>query len=92
MSAENVYRTLLQMKSMGAFRNQDLLIAGRVLFPSSETGMSYEDAFKMAVECPVIMEADIGHTYPRMVMINGAEAQVSVKGTRGSIAFDLNNQ
>ena len=92
MSAENVYRTLLQMKSMGAFRSQDLLIAGRVLFPSSETGMSYEDAFKMAVECPVIMEADIGHTYPRMVMINGAEAQVSVKGTRGSIAFDLNNQ
>ena len=92
MSAENVYRTLLQMKSMGAFRSQDLVIAGRVLFPSSETGMTYEDAFKMALDCPVIMEADIGHTYPRMVMINGAIAQVSVKGTQGSIAFDLENQ
>ena len=92
MSAENVYRTLLQMKSMGAFRSQDVVIAGRVLFPSSETGMTYEDAFKMALDCPVIMEADIGHTYPRMVMINGAVAQVSVKGTQGSIAFDLENQ
>lgn len=92
MSAENVYRTLLQMKSMGAFRSHDLVIAGRVLFPSSETGMSYEDAFRMALNCKVVMEADIGHTYPRMVMINGAVAQVCVKGTKGSIAFDLQNQ
>ncbi|MBR5290071.1 MAG: LD-carboxypeptidase [Erysipelotrichaceae bacterium] len=92
MSAENVYRTLLQMKSMGAFRSQDVVIAGRVLFPSSETGMTYEDAFKMALECKVVMEADIGHTYPRMVMINGAVAQVSVTGTQGCIAFDLSNQ
>ena len=92
MTAENVYRTLLQMKSMGAFRKQDLVVVGRVLFPSSETGMSYEEALKMALDCNVIMEADIGHTYPRMVMINGAIAHVIVKETQGSIAFDWNNQ
>jgi muramoyltetrapeptide carboxypeptidase LdcA involved in peptidoglycan recycling len=92
MTAENVYRTLLQMKSMGAFRKQDLVVVGRVLFPSSETGMSYEEALEIALDCNVIMEADIGHTYPRMVMINGAIAHVSVKETQGSIAFDWNNQ
>lgn len=89
MSAENVYRTLLQMRSMGALRTQDLVLAGRVLFPSSETGMTYEEAFKKALNCTVVMEADIGHTYPRMVMINGLEAEVQVKGTKGSISFDL---
>lgn len=89
MSAENVYRTLLQMRSMGALRTQDLVLAGRVLFPSSETGMTYEEAFKKALDCTVVMEADIGHTYPRMVMINGLEAEVQVKGTKGSISFDL---
>lgn len=89
MSAENVYRTLLQMRSMGALRTQDLVLAGRVLFPSSETGMTYEEAFKKALDCTVVMEADIGHTYPRMVMINGLEAEVQIKGTKGSISFDL---
>ena len=90
MTAENVYRTLLQMRSMGAFRKHDLVISGRVLFPSSETGMSYEDAFKMALDCDVVMDADIGHTYPRMVMVNGCVASVEVKDTRGSIYFELN--
>lgn len=89
MTAENVYRTLLQMKSMGAFRKQDVVLAGRVLFPSSETGMSYEEAFRKAVDCTVVMDADIGHTYPRMAMVNGGICTLEVDGTKGSIAFDL---
>ncbi len=89
MSAENVYRTLLQLKSMGALRKQDVVLAGRVLFPSSETGMSYEEAFKRALDCRVVMEADIGHTYPRMAMINGGVCELEITGTKGSIVFDF---
>ena len=88
MTAENVYRTLLQMKSMGAFRENDLVIAGRVLFPSTETGMTYKEAFQRAISCRCVIEADIGHTTPRMVMVNGAIAEVEVNGTSGSITFD----
>ena len=92
MTAENVYRTLLQMKSMGAFRRHDVILAGRVLFPSSETGMSYEEAFTRAVDCKVIMEADIGHTYPRMTVVNGGVCHLEVTGTKGSLAFELKEE
>ncbi len=89
MTAENVYRTLLQLKSMGAFRKQDVVLAGRVLFPSSETGMDYEEAFKRALECRVVMDADIGHTYPRMAMVNGGICELEITGTKGCITFDF---
>lgn len=73
LPAETVYRTLLQMKSMGYFRYTTGILVGRVLFESSETGMNYQDAFQMIFnDIPVIMETDIGHTAPKMMMINGA--------------------
>ena len=90
MSAENMYRTLLQMKLAGWFKYTKLILLGRVCLPSSETGMSYDDALRMALDdIPWISEADIGHTLPNMTIINGAIMHVDYKDRQAEISFEL---
>ena len=90
MSAENFYRTLLQMRYAGWLEHVSAVIAGRVLFPSSETGMSYEEAINRALpDIPVIYDADIGHTAPSFTLINGAIATLQYRSGKGTIRFTL---
>jgi len=90
MSAENFYRTLLQMRYAGWFEHTNAILIGRVLFPSSETGMSYHEAITRALpDIPVIYEADIGHTVPSFTMINGALATLQYRNGKGKISFKL---
>lgn len=91
MSAENVYRTLLQMKSMGYFETTCGILVGRVLFESSETGMNYEEAFMNVFEnTPLILNADIGHTAPKITLINGAIIDVTMdQEDQAKITFKL---
>ncbi len=89
-SAEVMYRTLLQMKYAGWFKNTKAVLIGRVLFESSETGMSYADGFRSVfTDIPVIWEADIGHTMPSMTMINGALLELHYKNEKASLKFIL---
>ena len=88
MSAECFYRTLLQMRYAGWFDSTGAVIVGRVLFPSSETGMSYEEAIERALpDIPVIFDADVGHTNPSFTMINGALMDLSYRNGKGRITF-----
>ena len=90
MTAENFYRTLLQMRYAGWFESANAVIIGRVLFPSSETGMTYEEATERALgDLPYILEADVGHTVPSFTMINGAIAELNYKSGKGKISFVL---
>ncbi|MEE3489180.1 MAG: S66 peptidase family protein [Bulleidia sp.] len=90
LSAEFLYRTLLQMRYAGWFEGTKAVILGRVLFPSSETGMSYEDAVHLAfTDIPVIREADIGHTEPSFTMINGAMMHLEYRNGKGAVSFTL---
>ncbi len=90
LSADTFYRTLLQMKYAGWFTNTKAIIFGRVLFPSSDTGMSYEDALKLALpNMPYLLETDIGHTNPCFTLMNGAMLQLDYANEKGSITFDL---
>ena len=90
-SAEVFYRTLLQMRYAGWFRGTKAVLVGRVLFESSETGMTYAEALERALgDLPVIRETDIGHTLPHMTMINGAMLQLSYKNGKASLVFDCN--
>ncbi|MCR5229372.1 MAG: LD-carboxypeptidase [Solobacterium sp.] len=90
MSAENFYRTLLQMKYTGWFESTKAVIIGRVLFQSSETGMTYEDAVNMVfADIPYVFNADVGHTVPSFTMINGAVINLEYRNAKGSIAFEL---
>ena len=90
MSAETFYRTLLQMKYAGWFKYAKAVVVGRVLFESSETGMTYQEALEKALgDMPYISEADIGHTMPSMTMINGALLKLNYKQGKASLTFTL---
>ena len=90
MSAENLYRTLLQMKYAGYFETTKAVILGRVCFENSETGMTYVEALKKALDkIPFVVNADIGHVIPRMTLINGAMMHLQVENHRGMISFEL---
>ncbi|MBQ9823864.1 MAG: LD-carboxypeptidase [Solobacterium sp.] len=90
MSAEVFYRTLVQMRYAGWFEGTKAVIVGRVLFESSETGMSYEDAVHLAFpQIPVLYHADVGHTIPCMTMINGAVLNLKFTGRKAELEFLL---
>ena len=90
LSAEVFYRTLLQMRYAGWFDHTNAVLIGRVLFSSSETGMSYEEAITRALgDIPVIYDADIGHTNPSFTMINGAILDLAYRSGKGSVSFRL---
>ncbi len=88
LSAERLTCGLWHLKEAGWFEHAAGFVFGRPTFFSSD----YEIGYKEAVEAvlgdlglPVVYEADIGHKAPRMTMINGALAQISVKNGKGSI-------
>ena len=90
MKAEAVHNTLFKMKDMGYFENARGFVFGRVMFPSSFTGMSYIDAAKKILgDAPMIFDADVGHVPPKMTLINGAMARVESSDGKGSVEMFL---
>lgn len=90
MKAEAVYLTLLQMKAASWFDCAKGFVFGRVVFPDTFVDMSYKDAYRMALpEFAIISDADVGHTLPKMTLINGAKIHVRCENGSGSIAFKL---
>lgn len=90
MSAEDVYLTLLQLKACGWFEACRGVLFGRELFQSSNTGMSYREAYQTALSgIDFVYDLDIGHTLPKMTLINGAMMDVLVKDGKGKIDFRL---
>ncbi len=90
MTAEQVYLALWQMKEVGWFTTARGFIFGRVCFPNSFIGMTYEEAVKKALgDVPLIMEADVGHVWPRMTFVNGAVATVKCKDGKGEMKLEL---
>ncbi len=90
MTAEGVYLTLLQMQAAGWFQYAKGFIFGRVVFPNSFMDLSYRDAYQMALkDFPIIADVDIGHTTPRMTMINGAVLKVKAEDGKGFVEFIL---
>ena len=88
-SSEDFYHTLFQMKECGWFKYTKGVILGRVLFPRTSTTVTYTKALRKIFgrKMPLITEADIGHTSPAMVLINGGYAKIKAKDGKGSIVF-----
>ena len=90
LSAEVLYRTLLQMKYAGYFENCKAILIGRTLIESSETGMTYSEAIETALkEYPVVYQMDIGHTMPAMTLINGAILNFHYENHKATLKFQL---
>ena len=90
LSAENFYLALLQMQYAGWFKNVKAVILGRVLFPSGDTGLTYEEALmRVFKDIPYIHEADIGHTLPTLSLINGALLDLQYQNKKATLTFTL---
>ena len=91
MSSYNYYLTLLQMQNAGWFRNCKGVLVGRVAFPKVEDPkLDYIKATnKVFKKIPQICEADLGHTFPGMTLINGALVKVDYEDGKGKISFKL---
>ena len=87
------YLTLLQFKNAGYFKYAKAILIGRVAIPNNEDSKlinDYDEAYKLAFEdIPYIYDLDIGHSKPRMTIINGAIAHINYKDHKGSIEFEL---
>lgn len=92
-SPYETYLTLLQFKNAGYFKYAKAILIGRVAIPNNEDSKlinDYDEAYKLAFEdIPYIYDLDIGHSKPRMTIINGAIAHINYKNHKGSIEFEL---
>ncbi len=91
MSAYDFYLTLLQYRNAGWFRYCKGVLIGRVAFPRiDDPKLDYIKAADKALgRIPHICEMDIGHTSPKMTLINGAYCKVEYRDGKGSISFQL---
>jgi len=83
-----VSRALHQLQYAGWFRGLDALLLGRSNGPEakSDDDLSYVEAVRQAIghlECPVLMDVDIGHRAPQMTLVQGAVARVKWSATDG---------
>jgi len=86
-----LYLGLLRMKSLGYFKNTKAILVGRVLYENENNNLTYKQAFKKALKnIPVILNTDIGHTYPSMPIILGSTLKVKVAKGKGTFDFILN--
>ena len=91
LSSLDTYLSLLQMEYAGYFKYAKAVIIGRIAFPRVDSKeLDYKKAYKLALKkIPYVYESDIGHTKPRITMINGAMMDLDVKDGKGSIEFKL---
>lgn len=92
MDSASFYRTLIQFREAGWFKNTKAILVGRVMYPNEEFDMSYQDALIKAFEgmnIPVVHNMDIGHVVPKMTIINGAICHVESSNGKGSLEFEL---
>lgn len=92
LNSEAITRGLWQLKEAGWFEYVKGFVFGRPAFFDLESWISYEEAvFSVLKELdvPIILDADIGHKAPQMVLVNGAIATIKSTGGKGSIELDM---
>ena len=88
LSSEQIVRGLWQLKEAGWFKYTKGFIFGRTITKKTYTNTSYEEAIKQSLvelNVPIIIDADFGHTTPRMTIINGCYAIITSKNGKGII-------
>lgn len=89
LSTEDFYNSLIKMQKANWFKYVKGVIVGRVMYPSSNTNLTYEESLeKIFKEIPLIWNTDITHVAPKMTIINGSIVQITYKDNKGSLKFD----
>jgi len=91
-----IYRTLWQMRECGWFKHCNGILFGRPGNCSDEDDFPDDfnllDALNSGLACldiPVIYDADIGHTAPRIQIINGAYGKVEYHDGKAVVTQEL---
>lgn len=97
MKPFDLARALLGVRLCGWFEGLSGILIGRNagLDNAPPDGFSYMDALQSAmgdVHCPVIYDLDIGHVPPQLSLVNGARAEVTLRGGEGAISQWLGAQ
>lgn len=88
MSYENLHNTLLQFKNAGWFKYTDLILIGKVKYPSTEDMTLYVNDIKSALNgVNVVFNYDIGHVKPSFTIINGSRTQVIINEEESSLKY-----
>lgn len=85
--SEGIRNDLLSMMDAGWFENVSGFLFGRPLFYETDDYRETVMSVLGRLNVPVVFDADFGHKAPRMTMVNGAYAEISVCGGRGTITY-----
>lgn len=92
LSSEAMIRGLWQLKEAGWFKYAKGFIFGRPIMRVSSYNISYEDSVKEVLgelNIPIVVDADFGHTAPRMTLINGSYVEINSCWGKGNIKMIL---
>ena len=84
-----MHLALLKMKYAGYFEHTKAVIFGRIMFPGEYSTEDFAELISMDLDCPFVMNADIGHVKPCMTIINGSIANIKCHDGKGSIEMSL---
>ena len=90
LSSERLTCGLWHLKEAGWFEHAKGFVFGRPTFFSSDYEIPYREAVESVLGdlgLPIVYEADIGHKAPRMTMINGAMAKITVANGKGEVVM-----
>lgn len=89
MNSNDFYRTLLRMKQLGYFVNVKTVLVGRKTVDCLEKDIGYLEAvLKIFGDIPIVCDVDLGHTYPKFTIRNGATAHICYKNDNFSMSFE----
>lgn len=92
MNAADIYRHLWQLQQNGWFQHTRAVLIGRPAGYSHVKNFKLIDALHSVFDelnFPVIYNVDIGHIPPQVTLINGAQAEIMVKGGKGTVTQTL---
>lgn len=88
MAADDLYRTLLQMKFCGYFRTAKAVLFGRTML-TENSDEDYIERLQDVLSVPFVWNADIGHVKPCLTLINGAHGHLTCSDGKGSLTMTL---
>ena len=91
-TSEQLIRTLWKWKDNDYFKHTQGIIFGRIPKEHSYYDITLEQAILHSLgdlNIPIIINTDIGHVSPRMTIINGSIATITLKEGKGTITFEL---
>lgn len=90
-------RALLGLRLNGWFNGLSGILIGRNADPdtSASNDFNYLDALRagfVALQCPILIDLDIGHVAPQLSLVNGALAEVFFSHGRGTVLQRLGSK